>query len=234
MVEKLARDHFHKLAQKTFADPKVFARMHDNPDLYNDLVNVARENSFYGVPHHTNDVLDLYKKVNNKWSTQKGPPSHPLLPDDRLHDAIFSATRGNIPQSAGNNPGSQYEKLRTSLHGESDPSKGRVFKNVADVIDNGVISTLDAMKHPHADDWKRGRDKYRSALLMNSLSDKLHPDILHGAHEELSLDRPYLRGESPAANSYKPMQQDDGQQQQSQLNMPMNEKDMILSMLGRR
>lgn len=219
MVEKLTRDHFHGLAKKTFSDPRVFHRMADNPELYNDLVRVAGDNAFYGVPHHTDDALNVMKGINNKWTTNKSAPGHYSLPDDRLHDAVFSSIRGKQPPKSIIGPGAQYEKLRNALHDEPDLGRGQSFKNIADVMDNGVISTLQSMRHPHADDWQRARDKYRSVLMMQDLAQRLHPDIMQDAHEGLSSSRPYLRGEPPMSRP------------QFNMPMPMSDQDRLLSML---
>lgn len=201
MVEHLAKDHFHKLAAKTFANPEVMFHAARNPQLYEDLVNIAHENRMNGTPHHTEAVLNTLRGVHDKWVPQGGPPTDYGQPDDRLHQAIFANTPRNFPHTRPlAQPGSLYEKLRNTLHGDEDPESGPIHRNVADAFDGGIEGTLRGMNHPLADDWSRARDKYRSLLMLQDAADRMHPELMRNAHMNIAGNRPYLRGNQGVAS----------------------------------
>src|SRR5258706_6773507 len=206
------------LAANTFADPRIMGTGISNAQLYDDLTNLAGDALRNGRTQHVRDALDIFKGVNDRWVPTPGTRVNPTQPSEVLHDALFRNTPipGRPPglaiptQGRVNMTGEQYQRLRTALHSEaenSEPTKARFLRNIADSLDNGVENTLRAHGSPLAGKWAEARGQYRAMLTLEDAAKRLPPgpirlnaDVMDAADKNISGTRPYLKGQTPFAN----------------------------------
>jgi hypothetical protein len=202
---------FNRLERSTSINPnQPGAAPLRNPQIYNDLVNIASAN-----PHHVPDIISAMSSVNPRFRPTNYITSG-LTPQEAIHDAIF--------RTAGNGgsytlPGTQYRQLRTALHSAADahgsPQVANSMRAVANALDEAMERGIPVNMRG---DWDRSRRQYAHALVAQDAiarqgagARQMTPDQFKSSSQSVMGREPYLRRDlernalSEAAGEFTPL-----------------------------
>lgn len=178
---------YDNLESTTHIDPVIRGTGTVNPQIYNDLVNIA-----WARPQDVNSILKMFRQVNTRLV-----PSRTSLPQERLHSALFGGS-GTRRLS-----GQDYRRLRSNLYSaaENAPTNeaAHSYRQTAAALDNAMQATNPAWGQA----WQANNRQYANLLMLEKASrtasagvERFTPQQLKSAGQQTMGPRDFAGSES--------------------------------------
>lgn len=189
-----ASNDIEAIANRSHIDPQVQGNGRTQPQLYNDLTNVAMAR-----PQDIPRVLRIMRNINTNWR-----PGTTAMPGaEEYHNALFGI---GGPTASRTVTGQDYQRLRSALHSaasEAEPNLAHTYRNIADALDTGMENTIKQHNPNDLGAWNSARRQYANMLTMENAAagakagqTRFTPDEIKSATKAVQGTRPYLRGHS--------------------------------------
>jgi len=210
-----------QLERTTTVNPNVVMGRGGQPQIYNDLANFSMHPD---TRQYVPDILSTISQVRPHF-TPTNYPNSTILPQEKIHDALFrtgsmNPTTGHINRYGGSRPmpGNEYNELRQALYREAEagpPPRAQAFRTVANHLDNAMEASLPTDLQGA---WGNSRRQYANFLAVEKAiggkgagKRQITPDEFKSASQELMGKHPYLRNElernafTEAAGEFPPL-----------------------------